>query len=126
VIIAMFTVRLDIMADEEQRLRKLSRSLLDKADTLAMIQDGLTESMETEAMEEITEAMLKLRRSVQNEGENLAGMSDAIGNIRLQYKDTEQRIIAEAEEVALVHKNVSASYRDLSWYETKLSGMKFR
>jgi hypothetical protein len=114
------------MADEEQRLRKLSRSLLDKADTLAMIQDGLTESMETEAMEEITEAMLKLRRSVQKEGENLAGMSDAIGNIQLQYKDTEQRIIAEAEEVALVHKNVSASYRDLSWYETKLSGMKFR
>ena len=122
----MFTVRLNIMAEEEQRLRQLSVSLLNAEKTIETIRAGLNESIEIKDSDEIDHVIAKLKSKVNEEGMLLKKMSDVLSNVIAQYKDTEQRIITEAEEIALTHKNVSAGYEDLSWYEKKLSGIKFR
>ena len=122
----MFTIRLNALAEEEQRLRQLSMSLLNTEKNIEAIRAGLNEVMNTEASDEISMAMAKLGSGLNNEGMILRKMSDTLQNIIDQYRDTEQRIIAEAEEVALVHRNVSTGYEDISWYGEKLSGIKFR
>lgn len=122
----MFTVQPARLSEEAQKLENLALKLDRMKSMLNRTGSALTDNLETEAAKDLIVSIKRLEGNLLTHTQEMSLMAKTLDNVSLIYRQCEKRITAEAQEISLMHRNVSAQINDLSWYSEKLSELNFR
>ena len=122
----MFTVQPERLSEEAQRLEKISGRLAAISSMLNRMYSDLSDYLDTDSTDELMETLKKIDTRVGEEIDISRSMSRVLGNVSERYRSCEKRIISEAEEISLLHRNMSIHVVDMSRYKNLLTNLTFR
>lgn len=121
----MFSVHPRELHTEGEHISRQVNKLETIIRSVDSVMNSLPNFLKTDTTETITEALHKQSNKLQLEKNDLKSLSDSIIKISECYQESEKKILTEAQEVSVMHHNVSAVHNNLTWFADKLSGIKF-
>lgn len=121
----MFSVHPHRLKTEGEDMLRQVRELDLIIRSVDSVMDALPNFLNTDANEEINRALHKLSERLQCEEQDLKCLSDNLIKISDYYNESEKNILKEAQEVSVIHHDVSAVHNNITWFAEKLSGIKF-